>query len=237
MWLLAFAVVQGLPAAAASPSESTQHGSGFQASTNTATVSNDVLFEDDFRGKLGTGWYWVRENRKTWRVGAGALEVRIEPGNMWGPANDAKNVLVRAAPDPGQGELEVSATVENKPTNQYEQADLVWYYDDSNMVKLGLELVDGKLSVVMGREENDKTQTIAILPMDSSSVRLRLLVSGNRIRGEFCATSAHEWRQAGECSTPAGTEEKPKLSLQFYQGLEHVEHWARVTRFRVARLR
>ena len=30
-------------------------------------------------------------------VTAHGLEVRIEPGNMWGPQNDAKNLLVRPA--------------------------------------------------------------------------------------------------------------------------------------------
>src|SRR5438046_7453776 len=109
---------------------------------------------------------------------------------MWGPANDAKNVLIRQAPETGAGAIEVSASVENRPTGQYEQVDLVWYFDDKNMVKLGQELVDGKLSIVMGREENDRTRTIAIIPLDSFSVRLRLLVQAKRIRGQFRTPTA-----------------------------------------------
>src|SRR5512136_1465332 len=119
---------------------------------------------------------------------------------MWGPQNDAKNVLVRSAPDPTQVEIEVSVNVENKPTNQYEQVDLVWYYDDSNMVKLGLELVDGKLSVVMGREEGDKTRTVTIVPIASTSVRLRFFVKGSQIRGQFRSMKEPDWRDVGECS-------------------------------------
>src|ERR1044071_9114398 len=194
-----------------------------------------VLFHDDFKGKLGEGWSWVREHTNTWRVSERGLEVLIEPGNMWGPQNNARNVLVRPAPDILKDEIEVSVLVENRPTNQYEQVDLVWYYDDSNMVKIGEELVDGKLSVVMGREENDKTRTIAIIPLDSTSVRLRFFARENRIRGQFSTTGGKEWRDAGECTLPAPTGSSAKISLQFYQGAPNVEHWGRVTEFNIQR--
>ena len=201
-----------------------------------ATVhADEVLFQDDFKGKLGEGWSWAREHRAAWRTTERGLEVRIEPGNQWGPQNDASNVLVRPAPDASKGEIEICATVQNRPTHQYEQVDLVWYYDDSNMVKLGEELVDGQLSVVMGREQRDKTRTLAIIPLDSASVRLQLLVKGNQIRGQFRAGNAKEWRDVGECDLPAPSEAEPKISLQFYQGPADAEHWAMVTDFLVKR--
>jgi regulation of enolase protein 1 (concanavalin A-like superfamily) len=206
------------------------------ASITSTVHGQEVLFQDDFRGKLGEGWSWVREHREGWRVTERGLEVRIEPGNMWGPQNNAKNVLVRPAPDPTQAEIEVGVNIENKPTDQYEQVDLVWYYDDSNMVKLGLELVSGKLSVVMGREENDKTRTVAIIPVESTSLRLRFFVTGNQIRGQFRATKEQDWRDVGECSLPAPANRRAKISLQFYQGSEQAEHWARVTEFRILKI-
>jgi regulation of enolase protein 1 (concanavalin A-like superfamily) len=193
----------------------------------------ETQFHDDFKGRLGEGWSWVREHREAWRVTDGGLEVRIEPGNMWGPQNNARNVLVRPAPDTTNAEIEISVSIENNPTNQYEQADLVWYYDDSNMVKLGQELVDGKLSVVMGREENDKTRTVAIIPLTSTSVQLRLFAKVGQIRAEFRVPSAPDWHEVGECAMPAATNKTAKISLQFYQGSEKVEHWARVTDFTV----
>ncbi|MBI2950119.1 MAG: hypothetical protein HYY23_20995 [Verrucomicrobia bacterium] len=199
----------------------------------SACRADEVLFKDDFAGKLGEGWSWVREHREAWRVSPRGLEVRMEPGNMWGPANNAKNVLVRAAPDTAKGEIEVSVYVENHPTEQYEQVDLVWYYDDSHMVKIGLELVDGRLSIVMGREEADRTRTIAIVPHSSPSVRLRLLVSGSRIRGEFRTTDSETWRTAGECDLPVRG--LGKISLQCYQGPAKIERWARITEFRIVR--
>ena len=195
----------------------------------------ESLFRDDFNGRLGEAWSWIREHREAWRVSERGLEVRVEPGNMWGPQNDARNVLVRPAPDPAQGEIEVSVNVENKPTRQYEQVDLVWYYDDRNMVKLGLELVDGKLSLVMGREENDRTRTVAVVPVESTSVRLRFFVKNDQIRGQFRATEAQDWREIGVCSLPAPANQKAKISLQFYQGLEKDGHWARMNRFQVLR--
>ena len=54
-----------------------------------------VLFRYAFKGKLGAGWAWVREHREAWRVTEHGLEVRIEPGNMWGPQNNARNLLIR----------------------------------------------------------------------------------------------------------------------------------------------
>ncbi len=199
-----------------------------------ACHANEALFQDDFKGKLGGGWSWVREDTKGWRVTERGLEIRVQPGNMWGPANNAKNVLVRNAPNPATDEIEVSVSVINQPTEQYEQVDLVWYYDDSHMVKLGQELVDGKLSIVMGGEENDKTRTIAIIPLKSFSVQLRLSKTANRIHGQFRTPDAETWQEAGECDLPVhGT---PKVSLQCYQGPANVEHWARITEFRIRRL-
>jgi len=202
----------------------------------SACQGDELLFRDDFDGKLSEGWSWVREHRAAWRVTEHGLEVRLEPGNMWGPANDARNVLVRPAPDAAKNKIEVSVNVENRPSGQYEQADLVWYYDGGHMVKLGQELVDGKLSIVMGREENDKTRTIAIIPLQSFTVRLRLSVQGSRVHGHFRTPGSDQWHEAGECDLPAPAERTAKISLQFYQGLANVEHWARVTEFQIRRL-
>lgn len=204
--------------------------------TLTTSVADEMLFQDDFKGKLGEGWSWVREHREAWRVSERGLEVRVEPGNMWGKANDAKNVLVRPAPDATNSEIEVTVKAANQPSSQYEQVDLVWYYDDGHMVKLGQELVDGKLSVVMGREESDRTQTVKILPLDATTVTLRFLVKGNRIRGQFRTKESEKWQEAGECDMPAPENTQPKISLQFYQGPANAAHWARVSEFRVRRL-
>lgn len=190
-----------------------------------------TLIEEEFDGRLADGWRWLREDRPAWRIRNRGLEVRLQPGNMWGGDNNARNVLLRSAPDPANGPVDVSITVENTPREQYEQVDLVWYYDDSHMVKCGLELVDGKLCIVMGREEADRTRTIAIIPIRSFKVRLRLRVEGNRIRGQFRTPESDAWQTAGECDLPV--KGPPQISLQFYQGPAQGERWARVTSFRL----
>jgi regulation of enolase protein 1 (concanavalin A-like superfamily) len=194
----------------------------------------EVLFRETFGGKLKEGWSWLRENQAGWRVGADALEIRVEPGNMWGPANDAKNVLVRDLPD-SRMPLEISVTVSNKPTEQYEQVDLVCYYDDSHMVKIGFELVDGKRSIVMGREEKDRTRTMAIIPVESLTIELRLIVDGTTdIRGSFRPAGSSGWREAGRCEPPARG--APKLAIQCYQGPSGAERWARISNVTVRAL-
>jgi regulation of enolase protein 1 (concanavalin A-like superfamily) len=200
--------------------------------TSTQPSNETLIFHDSFQGHLAPGWTWIRESPGHWRATDHGLEVRIQPGNMWGPANDARNLLVRPAPDPHKQPLEITAAVSNKPTHQYEQVDLVWYYTDSDMVKIGEELVDGKLSVVIGREQNDRTRTIAIIPITSNDVQLRLIVRDNRIRGSF-KTSQADWRDAGECDLPVKGD--PKISLQFYQGPPNEQHWACVRELTVSK--
>jgi regulation of enolase protein 1 (concanavalin A-like superfamily) len=197
------------------------------------TCAAEELFRDDFKGRLADGWTWIREDRSAWRVSERGLEMRIQPGNMWGPANNATNVLVRALPSSTNATLEIAVTIENRPTEQYEQADLVWYYDDSHMVKLGQELVDGKLSIVMGREEKDMTRTMAIIPIQSAVAHLRFIAKGNSIRGEYRLGDEKDWHAAGECDLPANG--SPKASLQVYQGPKTVERWARFTEFRIVK--
>jgi len=199
-----------------------------------SACSVEELFQDDFKGRLANGWSWVREDRSGWRVTELGLEVRVQPGNMWGPANNATNVLVRPLPNTTNATIEVAVTIENRPTEQYEQADLVWYYDGSHMVKLGQELVDGKLSIVMGREEKDKTRTINIIPIQSAVVRVRFIVKDDSIRGEYLLGDEKEWRVAGECDLPVNG--VPKVSLQVYQGPKSLDRWARFTAFSIRRV-
>ena len=202
---------------------------GFAA--GTGDDAGGVAFRDTFKPRPDAGWKWVREDPKAWRVSDHGLEVLIQPGNMWGPANDARNVLVRPAPDAKGRPLEITASVSNRPTGQWEQVDLCWYYDDGHMVKLGQEMVDGQLSIVMGREQQDKARTVRVIPIDSDRVDLRLIAAGDKIRGRF-RTPQGQWRDVGECDLPVPADKakaRPHVSLQFYMGPPDVQHWARVS--------
>jgi regulation of enolase protein 1 (concanavalin A-like superfamily) len=204
------------------------------AASFISTCKAEELFRDDFTNRLADGWSWIREDRLGWRVTERGLEVRIQPGNMWGPANNATNVLVRPIPHVTNATIEIAVTIENHPTEQYEQANLVWYCDDGHMVKLGQEMVDGKLSIVMGREEKDKTRTIVIVPIQSDVVHTRFTVKGNSIRGEYRLGEEKEWHTAGECDLPVNG--SPKASLQVYQGPKSAERWARFRAFTIRRM-
>lgn len=194
-------------------------------------TGGEEVVRDDFRSGLTEGWSWVREHREFWRTSERGLEIRVEPGNLWGPANDAKNVLVRSAPRPAEGRVIATVTVENQPTEQYEQANLVWYYNDAHMVKLGQELVDGQLSIVMGREEGDRARTINIIPIDAARVQVRLVVDAEEIRGLFRTAGEGSWQEAGRCSLPVRGD--PKISLQCYQGPADQERWVVFSDFSV----
>ncbi len=197
----------------------------------TVTCGAAEVFRDDFTNRLAAGWSWIREDPSGWRVTQRGLEVRSQPGNMWGPANNAINILVRPLPNPTNSAIEIAVTIENRPTEQYEQVDLVWYYDDSHMVKLGQELVDGKLSIVMGREEKDRTRTIAIIPIQAAKVQVRFRAQTNQIRGEYRLDGEANWHVAGECDLPV--KGAPQASLQVYQGPKTVERWVRFGAFSV----
>ena len=192
------------------------------------------VLADEFRDQLVDGWSWVREDPKGWRVKDGELQIRIQPGNMWGGANNARNVLVRDAPDPALGPLVVQVLVTHEPTEQWEQAGIMWYGDDGHMVKIIREQVDGEPWLVMGREENDRTQTLAKLPLETAWVHLRLRIEGKRITGEYRPKGEALWHRAGACDTPV--KGRPKISLQAYNGPADAEHWARFKAFRARRL-
>jgi regulation of enolase protein 1 (concanavalin A-like superfamily) len=204
----------------------------FIASNPIFAQTTPLPFSDSFQGKLQPGWTWVRENPKAWRVTEDGLEILVQPGNMWGPANNARNILRRPLPHPIRTPIEILAHFENRPTEQYEQVDLVWHCDDSHMVKIGQELVDGQLSIVMGREEMDRTRTLAIIPLKSFKVEVRLVVTPqNQITGYFRTPAMQDWQKAGSCDLPV--KGKPHITIQCYQGPTKTEHWARINGFRI----
>src|SRR5678816_3588068 len=96
--------------------------------------------------------------------------------------------------------------------------------------------VDGQLSIVMGREEKDKTRTVKIVPIQSDSIELRLRVTPSTIRGDFRVPDENDWRYVGECEPLSPPNLQPRITLQFYQGPADAEHWAQVHEFSVKAL-
>jgi hypothetical protein len=179
------------------------------------------VFEDAFKGKLGDGWTWLRENPKAWRIAEDALEIRIEPGD----AQTVKNALLRDVPQRSKGPFAVEVTVTSlsPPKVQYEQAGLTWYNDGKPGFKFVKELVDGKLMIIPGR-----------VPMEAKTVELRLVVVGNQITAEFRPDAKGGFKKAAEAKLPEGG--KDQISIQCYHGPTDVEHWIRFDNFRIVRL-
>jgi len=178
-------------------------------------------------------WQWLRENKDGWKLTDSGLQVLIEPGNMWGGDNSAKNVLLHPAPEAWQDSIEVSVQMEQHPKKLWEQTNLVWYYSDSKMVKIGMEIKHGRTNIVMGREIDDRTQTIAIIPYTDEMVRLKLVVKGASITGFFRKPESSQWIEVGQTSLPADSSTPPQVSLQFYQGEADSNRWATVSRFKM----
>ncbi|MBP7052149.1 MAG: alpha-L-fucosidase [Phycisphaerae bacterium] len=193
--------------------------------------------ENPFAGEsLPDGWAWKRPNPEAWRLRDGGLEIQIGPGNMWGGTNDARNVLlIPVAGDLLESGTDVQVTLANSPTRRWEQVDLVWYYRDSHMVKIGLELEHGKNSVVMGREEDDRTRTIGIIPIEKDEVTVRLRVTGGQVRGYYRLAPEDPWTDVGTCEAPRpiGGNDRAQVSIQCYQGDPQNPHWARITGLRI----
>ena len=82
-----------------------------------------------------------------------SLLIRTSTGELWRQDNDNHNILPRKPPEAKDGGLAVEVLVENQPTNAYEHAGLVWYYDDDNYAMLNKENV-GKSSVQLVSEKD-----------------------------------------------------------------------------------
>jgi hypothetical protein len=180
-----------------------------------------VIFEDHFDAKPAEGWTWLRENPGAWRVREKALEIRVEPG----VAATVKNALARPAPDRRKGKFAIEVTVTNltHPIQQWEQAGITWYIDGKPVFKLVKELIDGGLYIIPGK-----------MPMDSKSVQLRLVVTGDSFTAQFRPDGKGQFKTAESGKLPPPG--KDEVSIQCYNGPANAEHWIRFDDFRILQL-
>jgi acetyl esterase/lipase/regulation of enolase protein 1 (concanavalin A-like superfamily) len=189
-----------------------------------------MLFEEHFDGRLQDGWQWVREDPTEWRIRDNQLEVRSQPGHIWG-GNDAKNVLLRGPLKPQN--LAASVNVAHQPGEKWEQAGLLWYVDDDNFVKLISEFIDGKMYVVTGRKQGGKLAVIGKLEVPSANVQLRLRVQTGRVTGQWRLKPEDSWSDAGACELEANGE--PRFGLFTQSGPQNETRWVRFDDFIVCR--
>jgi len=178
--------------------------------------NEQIIFEDNFDGKLGEGWSWLRENPDSWSIQNGGLEILVEPG----VADTVKNALLRPAPDRNDGTFAIEVTIINhtRPTQQYEQAGITWYNDGKPVFKEVKELIDGDLYIIPGRQ-----------PMSTKSVRLRLIVTVDSWEAQYCPEGEAEFQTAATGELPPPNDDQ--VSIQCYNGPQDEEHWIRFENF------
>jgi regulation of enolase protein 1 (concanavalin A-like superfamily) len=189
-----------------------------------------VEINEGFDGALPTAWQWIREDANEWRIQDGKLVVRSQPGRIWG-GNDGKNVLL-VAPVQG-GSVDARISVAHQPKELYEQAGLLWYVDDDNFVKLISEHIEGKMYVVVAREERGKGKVIGKIEVPTSDLQLRLKVEGQTVSGQWRVKDQDDWRNAGTCSFEVDGQRRFGIFTQ--NGPADVTRWVSFDEFVVSR--
>lgn len=192
------------------------------ASLVASAAEPQLVFQDCFDGKLGTGWSWLREDPAAWRIKDGALEIRNQPG----VAATVRNALLRQAPDRREGMFAIDVMVEflQEPTQQYEQGGITWYHAGKPVFKLVYERIDGEMFIIPGRK-----------PFVAQAVQLRLVVTANRWTALYRDGAAEgEFQTAGTGTLPEPGDDQ--VSIQCYHGPADREHWVRFRDFRIWKL-
>ena len=199
-----------------------------------AADKEHVLFTEPFDGKLADGWFWVREDPKAWKIDKGSLVVRTSMGSLWQNQNNNRNLLLRKPPAAKNSRLLIEVRVENEPSNGFEHAGLVWYYDDDNYAILVKEKVGaGPIIQLVSETQGRPKVGFAQKPYKGKTVWLRMEVSGGRIRGQYRATEKDTWQTLGQCDLPGKGE--AQFGLLTGYAPKNVEHFARFSKFRILR--
>ncbi|WP_028612610.1 DUF1349 domain-containing protein [Paenibacillus harenae] len=191
-----------------------------------------------FEAKAATGvlseeWRWIRGNEEDWSFDEdGRLQIRIRPGSIYGTENTARNLLVRPMPAAAS---EVQAIVEMNLLLPYEQAGLLWYYDDDHYIKLVIELLPEGRHVVHVREEGAEADVVAKAAVGSDPVILRLALTqdGQAVEAGFRLPEEEAWTLIGQCPAFDRSEEGMQTGVFGHCGSDEEEHWASFEGFEV----
>jgi regulation of enolase protein 1 (concanavalin A-like superfamily) len=204
------------------------------AVTLLALHQDKPLFEEKFNDKLD-GWTWVREDKAAWKLEAGALKIKAQPGTLFYKTNNAKNVLLRKSPVAGTEAERIvfEATVASAPSKDAEQVGILFYIDDDNYVKVVREYLKGKTYAVLAHEVKKIFETLPSKEDAAESYRLRLIWAGAKIYGSYKAGDA-EWVELGSYDTPSG--ENPQFGLCAHGAAPDADHWATIKDVRIFKL-
>ena len=196
------------------------------------SAQEKILFTDPFVDKLADGWSWVHEDPKDWRLDKGTLVIRTSRGGLWMKDNNGGNILLRTPPEVKEGKLAVEVLVDIEPTNIYENAGLIWYYDDDNYIIMVKEKIGKDVLVQLVSERDANPGRL----FTRSSTSTRMSGSGWKwSAASFPVTIGHrskeEWLKLGQCDLPLRGE--PKIGLTTAYAAKDAEHFTRFSNFRM----
>jgi cytochrome c len=181
---------------------------------NTGGGSGGIL--DEFDGaELGSAWDVVRRDQALMLSGS-ALHIPAAPGDLYQEKNDAKNLVLRDAPD---GAWTATAKVAFEGTTQWQQAGMLIYGDDNNFTKLGrlstnaggngdekFEFIYENNGVARNVAEDSTANLPAAFPKDYF---VRITSDGTNITGAY-STDGAAWTNVGR---PAPLPANAKIGL------------------------
>ena len=205
------------------------------AMADAGGAQEKTLFTDPFVDKLADGWSWVREDPKGWRLDKGALVIRTAVGGLWGKENGGGNIALRTPPDVKEGKLAVEVLVEIEPTSMFENAGLIWYYDDDNYTILVKEKTGADVLVHIVSEREGKAGTAFHKKFnEGKEVWFRMEMEPGKLSGSYRNSPKEEWLKLGECDIPLRGE--PKVGLTTAYAARGVEHFTRFSNFRMLQI-
>jgi len=199
------------------------------------SAQEKILFTDPFVDKLADGWSWVREDPEDWRLDKGTLVIRTSRGGLFMKDNNGRNIPLRTPPEVKEGKLAVEVLVEIEPTNMYEDAGLIWYYDDDNHTILVKEKIGNDVLVHLFSERDAKPGTAFHKKFNErKDVWFRMEVEPGKLSGPYRTSSKEEWLKLGQCDLPLRGE--PKIGLTTAYAAKDAEHFTRFSNFRMLQI-
>lgn len=172
--------------------------------SRTTTFSNLAIAEltdttaltsTDFRGAtrqslVDTGWSILREDASKIAFGASGTVITSTPTGLWGPLQNASNVLMHRAAGDWTTTVDLSVAT---PSADYQQAVVGVYDTDGDYLKLTRSYDSGAASIqqLQWAVENNGTPTpLASTPFPANAVALRLIKSGDTFTALYSSDGA-----------------------------------------------
>jgi len=137
---------------------------------------------------------WVRQDTNNWSLDEepGFLRIITQNGGLAGALNDQRNLLIAYTP---QGNYQITTKVEISPTQNFQHAGLMVYYDENNYVQINRAYANGgtlNFDLEVGGVVNG-TQ----IPFTSTEVYLRIVKLDNSYTGLY-SENGITWTQLGQ---------------------------------------